>query len=79
MLFVSETELDMSFPSIQFSVPGCKCHRGDRMVRTRGLAFHLPLQSSQQAQELDVIMMTSSNGNSFRVAGHLRGEFTGHR
>ena len=25
------------------------------------------------------IMMTSSNGNIFRVTGHLRGEFTGHR
>ena len=24
-------------------------------------------------------MMTSSNGNSFRVTGHLCGEFTGHR
>ena len=26
-----------------------------------------------------VIMITSSNGNIFRVAGHLHGEFTGHR
>ena len=26
-----------------------------------------------------VIMMTSSNGNIFRVTGHLCGEFTGHR
>ena len=25
------------------------------------------------------IMMTSSNGNIFRVTGHLCGEFTGHR
>ena len=24
-------------------------------------------------------MMTSSNGNTFRVTGHLCGEFTGHR
>ena len=24
-------------------------------------------------------MMTSSNGNIFRVTGHLGGEFTGHR
>ena len=26
-----------------------------------------------------VVMMTSSNGNIFRVTGPLRGEFTGHR
>ena len=25
------------------------------------------------------VMMTSSNGNIFRVTGHLGGEFTGHR
>ena len=25
------------------------------------------------------VMMTSSNGDIFRVTGHLRGEFTGHR
>ena len=27
----------------------------------------------------DIDMMTSSNGNTFRVTGHLCGEFTGHR
>ena len=27
----------------------------------------------------EVIMMTSSNGNIFRVTGHLSGEFTGRR
>ena len=27
----------------------------------------------------DIFMMTSSNGNIFRVTGPLRGEFTGHR
>ena len=27
----------------------------------------------------DICMMTSSNGNIFRVTGHLCGEFTGHR
>ena len=26
-----------------------------------------------------IVMMTSSNGNIFRVTGHLCGEFTGHR
>ena len=29
--------------------------------------------------DIEVIMMTSSNGNIFRVAGHLCGEFTGLR
>ena len=29
--------------------------------------------------EINNVMMTSSNGNIFRVTGHLRGEFTGHR
>ena len=29
--------------------------------------------------EVDLIMMTSSNGNIFRVTGHLCGEFTGPR
>ena len=28
---------------------------------------------------IGIIMMTSSNGNIFRVTGHLCGEFTGHR
>ena len=28
---------------------------------------------------LSVVMMTSSNGNIFRVTGHLCGEFTGPR
>ena len=27
----------------------------------------------------DLFMMTSSNGNIFRITGHLCGEFTGHR
>ena len=29
--------------------------------------------------QLAALMMTSSNGNFFRVTGHLCGEFTGHR
>ena len=30
-------------------------------------------------KERHIIMMTSSNGNIFRVTGHLCGDFTGHR
>ena len=30
-------------------------------------------------RQCDIIMMTSSNGNIFRVTGHLREEFTGDR
>ena len=36
ILFVSETKLDMSFPNIQFNVPGFKCHRADRNSRGGG-------------------------------------------
>ena len=36
-----------------------------------------PLQQSLYGAYF--IMMTSSNGNSFRVTGHLCGEFTGHQ
>ena len=36
--------------------------------------------SSQSGAMLEMLlMMTSSNGNIFRVTGHLCGEFTGHR
>ena len=34
---------------------------------------------SQLATDTPVFMMTSSNGNIFRVTGHLCGEFTGPR
>ena len=34
---------------------------------------------SHQPHSFHRIMMTSSNGNIFRVTGHLCGEFTGHR
>ena len=46
--------------------------------------FHAWLNSSMllklSVMEVSVMsMMTSSNGNIFRVTGHLCGEFTGHR
>ena len=37
------------------------------------------MSSGTLSEEITVNMMTSSNGNIFRVTGHLRGEFTGHR
>ena len=45
--------------------------------------FKLTMPSSYCAYAFKLqsimIMMTSSNGNIFRVTGHLCGEFTGHR
>ena len=41
MLFVSETKLDMSFPNIQFNVPGFKCHRADRNSRGGGIIAYV--------------------------------------
>ena len=46
--------------------------------------FHFPDRNEvNQHRYLDMdrqlYMMTSSNGNIFRVTGHLCGEFTGHR
>ena len=35
--------------------------------------------NSDDPVHLRIIVMTSSNGNIFRVTGHLCGEFTGHR
>ena len=39
--FVSETKLDMSFPNIQFNVPGFKCHRADRNSRGGGIIAYV--------------------------------------
>ena len=45
------------------------------------VAPHQPLQNifRKKCYEIAEIMMTSSNGNIFRVTGPLCGEFTGHR
>ena len=42
--------------------------------------FHkaLSLWEEEPANNKDIAMMTSSNGNIFRVTGPLCGEFTGH-
>ena len=41
ILFVSETKLDMSFPTVQFNVPGFKCHRADRNSRGGGIIAYV--------------------------------------
>ena len=39
--FVSESKLDMSFPNIQFHIPGFKCHRTDRNSRGGGIIAYI--------------------------------------
>ena len=41
ILFVSESKLDMSFPNIQFHIPGFKCHRADRNSRGGGIIAYI--------------------------------------
>ena len=54
--------------------PGCHCY--ERIVpRQRRVS---PTLSVKRGPD-DYFMMTSSNGNIFRVTGHLCGEFTGPR
>ena len=43
------------------------------------LCIKYMIQCTQSAKLMYIFMMTSSNGNIFRVTGHLCGEFTGHR
>ena len=54
------------------------------MTRSFGVFFDLHLNKrlnkhSRSWWHYDIIMVTSSNGNIFRVAGPLWGEFTGHQ
>ena len=60
-------------------LPSLNVHRG----RDHGLPseFQGPvlLQWPCSVYRITFIMMTSSNGNIFRITGHLCGEFTGHR
>ena len=41
ILFISEIKLDISFPNIQFNVPGFKCHRADRNSRGGGIIAYV--------------------------------------
>ena len=43
------------------------------------IIWHAPTTQMQGAELVNLYMMTSSKGNSYRVTGPLRGEFTGHR
>ena len=43
------------------------------------LPFKLCVTKWHSLWQISICMMTSSNGNIFRVTGHLCGEFTGHR
>ena len=61
------------------------CNSNDVMCRAEGLSqaailWKLAWQhTTKRRTQLLLYMMTSSNGNIFRVTGHLCGEFTGHR
>ena len=58
------------------------CHQGkssDEQSRTYTFIVNISRQSPFHFINLLCIMMTSSNGNIFRVTGPLCGEFTGHR
>ena len=50
-----------------------------RNFASGNVKFAMVLQKINNFQQSDDTMMTSSNGNIFRVTGHLCGEFTGHR
>ena len=41
--------------------------------------YYIMIYKSNEHLPENICMMTSSNGNIFRVTGHLCGEFTGHR
>ena len=52
---------------------------GSRLYLTRVTAAGLRWHLLNMNVVLNIYMMTSSNGNTFRVTGPLCGEFTGHR
>ena len=57
-------------------------HRGEDGCSEKDVFFSLTLVQSAVIKDSETqanSMMTSSNGNIFRVTGHLCGEFTGHR
>ena len=72
--------------SIEFNINRHGDFRGEipRSPLTTGelytlLAHRLPVDFAQKSHATRNVMMTSSNGNIFRVTGHLCGEFTGPR
>ena len=50
-----------------------------RFVVSRSIVVIFSIWSGFSRAISHMFMMTSSNGNIFRVTGHLRGELTGHR
>ena len=80
--FVQQLVQDNNKESTQSSVLAVLC-QGNPLV-----TVGFPSQMANDAERvsmswchhaLPINMMTSSNGNIFRVTGHLCGEFTGHR
>ena len=62
--------------------PGVQCVNGAQQLNISGqvvTALNAFLAPTQAAGTDYSLMMTSSNGNIFRVTGPLWGEFTGHR
>ena len=66
--------------SCDFVLPYCVMGLGHPCYTSLAPINHLKLESLLTVLlETQFIMMTSSNGNIFRVTGHLGGEFTGPR
>ena len=57
----------------------CRLQNGDHFFSARFHSFCFISATLAPGRCGYGFMMTSSNGNIFRVAGHLCGEFTGHR
>ena len=56
-----------------------KCWRVERRCISVTQWCRVSRQGEKKLTAHELVMMTSSNGNIFRVTGHLCGEFTGHR
>ena len=52
---------------------------GKKLKTKSSQGAHIPPMPNKSSMKLCLHMMTSSNGNIFRVTGPLCGEFTGHR
>ena len=56
------------------------CYGDNHLTRGIGSsASDISIRATDTAKQKHRSMMTSSNGNIFRVTGHLYGKFTGHR
>ena len=73
-----------SNPAAQIHMPNCKFHIENQGYVLVGSIFYYEivikcLTTMAGARRWKYVMITSSNGNIFRVTGHLCGEFAGHR